>query len=160
MYIKWSVTDDLSDMTLEYFEKEYNGIYGFFSLEIDGNKLGERAEECYEDEGLYDIAYYLGCLIKCGIAMKKRENIPVMLLERVLAELVLEFDDDVTISFVNIGSREIYWSAKITREELTEEIEYNYHSFIDYIKKVNPLLLDSYLLGILKSRYDDFKSLK
>ena len=46
MYVEWSVTDDLSDMTLEYFEKEYNGIYGFFSLEIDGNKLGERAEEC------------------------------------------------------------------------------------------------------------------
>lgn len=160
MYVTWTITDDLSDMTLDYFEKEYNGIYGFFSLEIGGNKLGERPEDSYEDEGLYDISYYLGCLIKCGIAMKKREKISVMLLESVLAELVLEFDNDVTVSFINIKDKKIYWSSKITKEELTEEIEYNYHSFIDYIKKVNPSLSDSYIVGIVKSRYDDFKRLK
>ncbi len=159
MYITWSITDDLSDMTLEYFEKEYNGIYGFFSLEIGGNKLGESPEDSYEDEGLYDISYYLGCLIKCGIAMKKQKKISVMLLESVLAELVLEFDDNVTVSFVNIKSREIYWSSKITREELTEEIDYNYYSFIDYIKKVNPSLLDSFIIRMVTDKYNTFQSM-
>jgi len=160
MYITWSVTDDLSNITLSDFEKEYNGIYGFFSLEIGDNKLGERAEESFEEEGYYDISYYLGCLIKCGIAMKKQEKITIMLLDSVLAQLVLSFDENVTVSFTNLEENEIYWSCQITKNELIEEIEINYQRFIGFIKKENPTLLTSYIVKRIIEKHADFQNRK
>ena len=34
MFLSWKITDDISNITVEEFNKEYNGLYGFIKLKI------------------------------------------------------------------------------------------------------------------------------
>lgn len=158
MYIKWAITDDLTNLSLSDFNSEYNGIYGFIKLIIGNNEVGEYYK-CDSGEGDYDILYYLSQLIKCGISMLKNRNYNVMLLNSNLAELNIVFDKNVNISFISAETKEVYWTSSISRQELIHEIEDNYREMIIEIEKINPQLLNSKLLQNFKLKYNEFLEL-
>lgn len=158
MYINWKITDDISNVTLNEFNREYNGIYGFIKLKINKNELGELEVENLE--GDYDITYYLGKLIETGIAMYKKKKIKIMLLNRNLAQLVITFNAEVEIKFTSLDENEIYWSSKISKSELIKEIEYNYHNIYEYICMLNPEILNSIIMKKITENYNIFNYLK
>ena len=129
MFINWKITDDLKNISMSEFNNEYNGIYGFIKLRIGNNEIGELPERI-SYEGDFDILYYIGQLINCGISMFKEENYNVMLFDSSLAEINIIFKSNVVINFILSETKEVYWSSTVTNQELIDEIEYNYNKYM------------------------------
>lgn len=158
MFINWKITDDLKNISLSEFNTEYNGIYGYIKLKIGENEIGELPNHI-SIEGDFDISYYIGQLINCGISFFKNENYSVMLLDSNLAEINVVFSSNVIINFSSSETKEIYWSSTITNKELIDEIEYNYKKFSAELIKTNPRILDSFLFKEIESKYNKYKSM-
>ena len=73
MFLSWKITDDISNITVEEFNKEYNGLYGFIKLKIGDYSIGYIPENNVSLGGNSDILYYIKKLIECGINICKKD---------------------------------------------------------------------------------------
>lgn len=158
MLINWKITDDLKNISMSEFNNEYNGIYGYIKLRIGNNEIGELPAHI-SCEGDFDILYYIGQLINCGISMLKKENYNVMLLDSNLAEINIIFKSNVVINFISSETKEVYWSSTVTNQELIDEIEYNYNKLYVTLKEINPQILNADLVKKIETRYKKYKEL-
>lgn len=151
--IKWVITDNLSDITLEEFDNEWNGIIsGYFELTINQNKEGfcpqRKIKE--DEEGLEDILYWLNHLLKGVHALKKGEEYEMFLLTMNVYRLVMKLDEGLHISFINNKNNETKWTEVVSMQEFESELYESIEAFIQFIKKTNPTLMDSKWINRLK----------
>lgn len=73
--IRWIITDAISGVTLEEFNKEWNGLFGYFELKINKRVIGfyPNRELLSGEEGNEDICHWLYNL-SVGIIQLKVEQ--------------------------------------------------------------------------------------
>lgn len=144
--IKWVITDDLSNVTVEEFDYEWNGIIsGYFELVINEKKEGFCPERKIDEneEGIEDILYWLIHLSDGLKKIKKGEKYEMLLLTMNKYKLLIELNSAVEFQFVNEWTNEIKWKEVVEMQEFEIELCDNIDGFIKYIRAVNPQLLNS-----------------
>ena len=140
MFLSWRITDDIANISVEEFDKEYNGIYGYMKLQF----------------GDYSIGYYIKSLIRCGVALKNRENIEIRLLNYNLIKIIVSCVDVVDVKIVNVNNNSIEGSFSLSFKELVEEIKFNYIKLYKYIEEKNKSLLKAKMVKDIISLYNEF----
>ncbi len=144
--MKWIITDDLSDITLEEFENEWNGIVsGYFEFTINQNKEGFCPQRIISEaeEGMEDILYWLNHLLEGVNMIKKDKEYEMFLLTMNRYKLVMRLESCMYISFVEIKSNEVKWIEKVSMQEFESELYKNIENFLQFIKETNPVLMES-----------------
>ena len=151
--IRWIVTDNLSNITLEEFDNEWHGaIPGYFELTINEIKEGfcPNRRITPEERGMEDILYWLRHL-SAGLAdVKQGKEYKVVLLTMNRYKLIMKLDQKLEMLFVNKATNEIKWDEKLELQEFERELFINIEKLLDYIKETNPALLKSKWLEELK----------
>lgn len=143
--IRWLITDDLSNLTIEEFDNEYNGIVsGYFEFTVNQNTEGFYPQKIvHKEEGLEDILYWLGHLIEGVNMIRKGERYEMCLLTMNIYKLVMRFDNCMHISFIKKESNEVKWIESISIQEFEKELYNNVDQFLQTIKEINPALMES-----------------
>jgi hypothetical protein len=155
--IKWKITDIIENISLQEFDTEYNGIYGYFQICINNQILGFCPDKklLNEEEGNEDILFWLFKLSDGLNKLNVVQKYEIQLLSMNLAKLVLKKDNKLLISFMNSNTDEIIWSEKIMFQELYNEVKLNIKNFITEIQRINPVILESKLIkNLLKNTFD------
>lgn len=144
--INWVITDDLSNISLEEFDNEWNGIIsGYFELIINQNKEGfcpqRKLDE--DEEGIEDVLYWLNHLSEGIHVIKEGKEYEMILLTMNLYKIVMKFDDKLNIYFINKKNNTIKWQEVINLQEFENELEENINRFLQMIKVTNSELLES-----------------
>lgn len=149
--MQWVVTSDLSKITLDEFDNEWNGmIFGFWELSINNIKAGIWPSEAemnklveMEMADMEDILYWLVHL-KEGIYMVKRyKEYEMLLFTMNRYKLKMGLEQKLDLQFINRITNEVKWNEKVELKEFEDELYGNIERFLDYIKKVNSKLLKS-----------------
>ncbi|MFD3156332.1 hypothetical protein ACFIJ5_05650 [Haloimpatiens sp. FM7330] len=175
--IKYSIfenhKEEFKNMTLEEFEKDYNDIYGMFTLIFDGNKfiayLDNEEEFSLETRSVFSelIPSYFDALI---YIIKNLDNFPCLFLkyiensttwlrldiketEIIASEIEIEWNNEMNTGFSNSVSKRVELFEKINEKSwgdisisknlFKEEVIKKLYSFIQEINDVNPSLLRS-----------------
>lgn len=144
--IKWIITDNLSNISLDEFDNEWNGIIsGYFELVINQRKEGFCPQRIIhvDEEGIEDVLYWLSHLLEAITVIKKGTKYEMTLLTMNLYKIVIVLNENVKISFVNVNSDVAKWQEEITLQEFEKEIYKNVDNFLQSIEKVNSMLLES-----------------
>ena len=153
MFLSWRITDDIA---VEEFDKEYNGIYGYMKLQFGDYSIGYILDETVPIEGNSEILYYIKSLIRCGVALKNRENIEIRLLNYNLIKIIVSCVDVVDVKIVNVNNNSIEGSFSLSFKELVEEIKFNYIKLYKYIEEKNKSLLKAKMVKDIISLYNEF----
>lgn len=136
--INWQITDTLEKVSLNEFETEWNGIYGFFSLMINDEVLGFCPEVKERSvEGNENILYWLSELRKATQTVSQGKEYRMPLLSMNLCDVLFEGSKEVTIRLIDIRTNEIIWEEIIAFGELRAEVEKNVDKLISYVRKIN-----------------------
>ncbi len=146
--IRWIITDNIKSISLEEFNTEWNGIYGYFEITINNEIIGfyPNRELFANEEGNENILYWLSKLLKGIVQLNNGQEYVIQLLSMNLAKIVFKKSDKVIISFLNKDTNRILWSEKVMVQELYSEVLHNTERFIKEILNQNPLLLKSSML--------------
>ncbi len=144
--INWVITDELSHVSLEEFDNEWNGmISGYLELKINGESEGFCPDRPIgtEEEGMEEIVHWLSELYIGLSKVQKGETYEIVLLTMNVYKLFMELNENLEISFVNKRTKDIKWKEEVTLQEFQKELYQNIKKFADYLKQVNPQLLKS-----------------
>lgn len=159
MFLSWRVTDSLSGVTIEEFNKDYNGLHGFIKFQMDNNSIGFIPEESVPLDGDSDILYYIKKLIECGLAIYKNETIDISLLSYNMLKICVRYDNVVLVDVKKIENNSLVWRGQTTIDKLVDEINSNYCDICKFIEKCNPVLFKTELMQNLLILYRDFHEL-
>lgn len=160
MFIKWKIGKaELTQISLVEFEKEIDGVYGFMLLKLGDFQLGFWGDDCYLDEDIVDISWHIDMLIECGIALLKDQYFKKKFLDLNLLEIQAIWDKDVKIEIFHIKTKEKLCHYSIKFDELIAEIKTDYTKYINDIKEINDVILQSEILKGTKKLYDEFLDL-
>ena len=143
--IKWIITDDLCNISLNEFDNEWNGVIaGYFELIVNGVKEGYCPNRKISDEeGLEDILYWLSHLFDGLNSVKRGEVYEMILLTMNVYKLVIKMNEKIEMQFFNKKTNDIKWEEKVELQEFEIELYENVEKFIKLIKDINPELLKS-----------------
>lgn len=146
--IRWIITDFIEDVSLDEFNIEWGGIFGYFEICINNQVLGFCPDRklLVGEEGNEDILYWLFKLSDGIIQLNDGQEYEIQLLSMNLAKIILKKEDKLLVSFVNSNTDEVIWSEKIIVQEWCNEIRLNIENFIAEILRVNSVLLNTDLL--------------
>lgn len=159
MYINWTFNNEIENISLEEFEKDYESFFGFIMLKLGDYQLGYLDKSYPFDEGDEDISYYINSLIKCGITLLLGQDFKIQLLSSNLLEIQVHRYINVNIKVVHKETNEVLCSYDMTFKELIEEIDEKYKKYIRDIKKMNSPLLKSKTVRAASKYYDILMSL-
>lgn len=148
MFLSWKITDDISNITVEEFNKEYNGLYGFIKLKIGDYSIGYIPENNVLLDGNSDILYYIKKLIECGINICKKDVIEVPLLSHNLLKLCVQYnkDENIWVELKMVEDNSIVWRSELSFNQLINEINSNYNNICNFIEKYNSKLFKTDLI--------------
>lgn len=143
--IRWLITDDIKDICLKEFDREWNSIYGYFEICINEKILGfcPDRELLVGEEGNEDILYWLSKLSDGIIQLNAGREYVVQLLSMNLAKVILKKNDKLLISFVNSNTDDVIWCDEISFQEWCNEVIFNVERFITEVKIINSDLLEA-----------------
>lgn len=143
MFLSWKITDDIYNITVEEFNKEYNGLYGFINYSI-----GYIPENNVLLDGNSDILYYIKKLIECGINICKKDVIEVPLLSHNLLKLCVQYnkDEKIWVELKMVEDNSIVWRSELSFNRLIDEINSNYNNICNFIEKYNSKLFKTDLI--------------
>ncbi len=144
--IKWIITDDLSSVSVEEFENEWNGIIeGYFELIVNEQRVGfcPNREIKKGEDGLEDIMFWLVEFNRGLKEVKKGEVYEMRLLTRNLYKLILKKGEKVELQYAKEDTNQIDWKEEVEMQEFEQEIFRNIEKFKNEIQCINPNLLDS-----------------
>lgn len=146
--IRWMITDDIAGVSLEEFNTEWTGIYGYFEICINNRVLGFCPDRKLQigEEGNEDILYWLTKLSNGIIKLNENYKYEIQLLSMNLAKIVLKNEDKLLIQFVDANTDEVIWSEKLLLQDLYKEIALNTDKFITEIQKINPIILSANII--------------
>ena len=143
MILRWKITDKLSGITVDEFNKEYNGIYGFIKFQLEDDFIGFIPPDDVYLEGDNDILHCIKVSIRCGIALRNREYFETQLLSFNKLKICAEYDSRVLISLKDINDNTILWKHELSYDDVHTEIVDNFKRLHNYINKENHLLLEA-----------------
>lgn len=148
MFLSWRITDDISNITVEEFNKEYNGLYGFIKLKIGDNSIGYIPEKNVLLDGNSDILYYIKKLIECGINICKKDVIEVSLLSHNLLKLCVQYNKEknISVELKMVEDNSIVWKSELSFNQLIDEIDSNYNDICSFIEEYNSKLFKTDLI--------------
>ena len=144
--MKWVITDNLSGVSLDEFENEWNGIIsGYFEININQSQEGfcPPKKTNKVEEGMEDVLYWLNHLSEGLNMIKKGKEYEMILLTMNLYKIVMRLDDEMCISFVNKRDNMIKWEERVDIQEFQNELSENVEKFLQIIRETNPQLLNS-----------------
>lgn len=144
--IKWIITDDLSNVSVEEFENEWSGIIeGYFELIVNEQKVGfcPNREIKKGEDGLEDILFWLIEFYKGLKKLKKGEVYEMTLLTRNLYKIVLKKNEKVELQYVKVETNEVDWKEEVEMQEFEQEVNRKIEKFKNEIQYINPKLLTS-----------------
>lgn len=144
--IEWIITDDLSNISLNEFNNEWNGIIsGYFELVINQVKVGfcPNRKICEEEEGMEDILYWLNHLLDGVNMIKKGVEYEIILLTMNLYKMNMKLGENMEIYFINKKTNEIKWNEEVELQEFENELYESTRKFLQVVKETNPELLKS-----------------
>lgn len=146
--IRWIITDLLKDVTLEEFNIEWGGIFGYFEICINNQVLGFCPDRklISGEEGNEDILYWLFKLSDGITRLNDNQEYEIQLLSMNLAKIILKKEEKLVVSFVKSDTNEVIWSDRIMIQEWCNEISLNIERFIVEILRVNSVLLNANLI--------------
>lgn len=146
--IKWVITDKIEDISADEFNNEWNGIFGYFEMNINNQVVGFCPDRkmFLDEEANEDILYWLLELSEGIIRLDDSLEYEVQLLSMNRAKLVLKKEDKLRVSFVISNTDEVIWSEAVAIQEWLDEIRSNTSEFIDEIMRVNSVLLNTNLM--------------
>lgn len=146
--IRWIITDLIEDVSLDEFNIERGGIFGYFEICINNQVLGFCPDRklLSGEEGNEDILYWLFKLSDGIIRLNDGQEYEIQLLSMNLAKIILKKEYNLLVSLVNSNTDEVIWSEKIILQEWCNEIRLNIVKFISEIIRVNSVLLNANLL--------------
>lgn len=147
----WVITSDLSKITLDEFDNEWNGaVYGFFELCINNRKEGIWPNKTEMDAlieigmaDMEDILYWFVHLKEGINAVKKNKEYEMQLLTMNRYSLKMKLKHELYLKFINIETGENNWDERVELEEFENELYVNIEKFLNYIKRTNSRLLKS-----------------
>ncbi len=144
--IRWVITDKIEDISADEFNNEWNGILGYFEININNQVLGFCPDRklLFDEEANEDILYWLLELSEGIIHLVDSQEYEVQLLSMNRAKLILRKEDRLRVSFVISNTDEVIWSEEVVIQEWLDEIRSNTSEFIDEIMRVNSVLLNTY----------------
>lgn len=169
MYIEWEINkEELKSYSIEDFNED-GDIWGFMMLKLGDYQLGylsdifDSAEKSEIDKELLEgddlIAYNIDNLIKCGISLLKNKSFKFHSLDYNKVEFHVVWDEDVKIELINCYTKELFYRYSISFGELVTEIKTDYTKYINDIKEINEVILQSKMLKNTSMLYDEFLNL-
>lgn len=169
MYIEWEINkEELKSYSLEEFNED-GDIWGFMILNLGDYQLGclsdifDVDEESNIDKELLEgddlIAYNIDNLIKCGISLLKNKSFKFHLLDYNKVEFHVVWDEDVKIEMIDYFTKELFYFYSISFDDLVAEIKTDYTKYINDIKEINEVILQSKMLKNTSRLYDEFLNL-
>lgn len=146
--ISWMITDDIEGVSLEEFNTEWTGIYGYFEICINNRVLGFCPDRKLQigEEGNEDILYWLTKLSNGIVKLNQNREYEIQLLSMNLTKIVLKNEDKLLIKFVDANTDEVIWSEKLLLQDWCKEIALNTDKFIAEIKNTNPMILSANIM--------------
>lgn len=147
--IRWKITDVITDVCLNEFNVEWNGIYGYFEICVNNKIVGFCPDRklMVGEEGNENITHWLTKLLEGIIQLKADQEYEMQLLSMNLAKVVLERKNKkIIIHFFNSNEDELIWSEEIMADEWYDEIMLNVKKFIKEIEDVNPVLIKTEII--------------
>ena len=144
--IKWIITDDLSNVSVEEFENEWNGIIGgYFELIVNQQRVGSCPNREIEkgEEGLEDVLFWLIEFYRALKKLKNGEVYEMTLITRNLYKLVLKKSEKIELQYTKKETNEVDWEEVVEIQEFEQEINRNIEKFRSEIQYINPKLLTS-----------------
>ena len=141
--IRWIVTDELNNVSKEEFDTDWNGIYGYFELTVNGQSIGFCPQrELFEgEEGDENILYWLTELYKGIQEISAGREYETQLLSMNLARLVFSSKDGIYVRLQ--GKEGSIWSEKVDFNQLKQEVDSAIHSFTEQVREKNSALLST-----------------
>lgn len=148
--IKWIITDDLDDLSsvsVEEFDNEWNGIIeGYFELIVNEQRVGfcpNREIEKGED-GFEDILFWLAEFNRGLKKVKKGEVFEMRLITMNLYKLILlKKREKVELQYTKKETNQIDWKEEVEMQEFEQEINCKIEKFKNEIQCINANLLTS-----------------
>ncbi|MDE5564811.1 MAG: hypothetical protein K2I93_06620 [Oscillospiraceae bacterium] len=137
MMLEWKVTDDISCVTLEEFDSEWNGIYGFAKLNIFDKTLGYIPENVSTLEGNHNILYWMTNLAECGICILERKEYDAQLLSFNKLLICVKCDNIVCADLIHEDTLEVISHAELEIKDVLDEICANIMRFKEYVEIQN-----------------------
>ncbi len=143
----WVITDQITDITSYEFEKDWNGIYGFFEIFINKQELGYCPSTICDMEGDEEILYWINKLYDAKKAIDNNKKFSFLLLSMNLAELCFRKEKEgVIVSLLHrktlySKTKEIEWEEHIAYEEFCKTIDEAVCRFRKEIREKNSALL-------------------
>ena len=146
--IRWIITDSIEDVSLDEFNIEWGGIFGYFEICVNNQVLGFCPDRklLYNEEGNEDILYWLFKLSDGTIKLNDGQEYEIQLLSMNLVKIILKREDKLLVSLVNSSTDEVIWSEKIMIREWSNEIKLKIENFITEIVRVKSVLLNANLI--------------
>lgn len=144
--IRWVVTDDISDITLDEFDNAYMGIYGHFDITVNEHREGmylKNETEMLDCDGFEDILHWIKNLFRALNTIKNGEDYEMLMLNLVRIKFKFHLEQRLQISCIYVESDDIKWMEEVEMQEFEEEIQNHRNRLIEYIKKENSELLKS-----------------
>ena len=146
--IRWVVTDDISNITLDEFDNAYvyMGICGHFDITVNEHREGmylKNETEMLDCDGFEDILYWIDNLFCALNTTKNGEDYEMPMLNLVRIKFKFHLEQKLQISCMDVESNDIEWMEEVEVQEFEEEIQNHRKRLIEYIKKENPELLKS-----------------
>ena len=141
--IKWIITDDIKNIELEEFNKEWNGIYGYFEVQFNNSKLGycPNRELYPEEEFDEEIIDWLIQLSRIITMLDDGQEYRFELLSMNLLDLAIIREKGYKISCINNETGELEWQEEVLCKEYNDELKRSISLFIKEIEEKNNKLL-------------------
>ena len=144
MKIEWIITDELTNVSKQEFDLEWNGIYGYFQMTINDKMVGccPNRELIFDEEGNEDITYWLEELLQAKQMLEEGKEYKFNLLSLNLVGLEFSKRNSANVRMFYNETDETIWSEQIDFNKFGEEIVRSTNEFINIIREKNPSLLE------------------
>lgn len=147
--IRWVITDNIRGVSVEEFDTEWNGIYGYFEMCINNQIIGyvPNRELYPNEEWNEEIIYWIGQLAKgFNYVTKHGGKYEIPLLCMSLRKITIKKENMLKICFVNVQTNKSEWEEEVKCTEFCKEICNNLDKFLLEIKMNNEELLKTNLI--------------
>lgn len=158
MYLDWKITDVLPDITVNEFNHDYNGIYGFIKLCVNDDSIGFIPTDNSDLEGNADILYWIKKTIECGISMVNNKKFECQLLSNNQLKICVRCEKVVHIILRDISGN-ILWEHEENYESMHNEIKRNFQKLKRIIFETNQSLLSANEIDKVLSLFGTYEKL-
>lgn len=161
--IRWIITDDIENVSIEEFDREWPGIDGYFELRVNDQIYGYCPDrELFEgEESAEDILFCLYGLVSCCIQLAEGHEYEMEPLLQNLRKFLFKKNGNlIIISYVDAGTYEVDWSETIEFQEFCNEVRTSVDKFIAEIRRLNAGLLTCRLVKTETAPFYDERFIK